>query len=218
MRSESAAADPEPTDPRASPRAPRVKHQERGVLVAHVPVARPGAAAESSRQSVSAFVVDRLSEVAQAVRVADYVATYPAPRGGPVSRRRTLLARCGKCARRRELGGHRRFSPRRVLRRRGPPTRSRRRTTEGGRRAVRASAAGRGDRVRTTWHGPEQPRTPAGRSSSPHALTPGPDLCRQRPDWLQPRTAGPAGSAAWRVPPWSSPSWTGWPGRCRTLG
>jgi ribosomal protein S5 len=62
-----------------------VNHQERGVLVAHVPVARPGAAAESSRQSVSAFVVDRLSEVAQAVRVADYVATYPAPRGTGVT-------------------------------------------------------------------------------------------------------------------------------------
>ena len=38
------------------------------------------AAAESRRQSLSAFVVDRLSEVAQVVRVADYAATYPAPR------------------------------------------------------------------------------------------------------------------------------------------
>lgn len=43
------------------------------------------AAAEGSRQSLSAFVVDRLSEVAQAVRVADYVATYPAPRGTGVT-------------------------------------------------------------------------------------------------------------------------------------
>jgi len=43
------------------------------------------AAAEGSRQSLNAFVVDRLSEVAQAVRVADYVATYPAPRGTGVT-------------------------------------------------------------------------------------------------------------------------------------
>ena len=43
------------------------------------------AAAKDSRQSLSAFVVDRLSEVAQAVRVADYVATYPAPRGTGVT-------------------------------------------------------------------------------------------------------------------------------------
>lgn len=37
------------------------------------------------RRSLSAFVVDRLSEVAQAVRVADYLATYPAPRGTGVT-------------------------------------------------------------------------------------------------------------------------------------
>ena len=43
------------------------------------------AAAEGSRQSLSAFVVDRLTEVAQVVRVADYVATYPAPRGTGVT-------------------------------------------------------------------------------------------------------------------------------------
>ncbi len=43
------------------------------------------AAAEDSRQSLNAFVVDRLSEVAQAVRVADYVSTYPAPRGTGVT-------------------------------------------------------------------------------------------------------------------------------------
>ena len=42
-------------------------------------------AAEDSRQSLSAFVVDRLSEVARAVRVADYVAAYPAPRGTGVT-------------------------------------------------------------------------------------------------------------------------------------
>ncbi|XAS75179.1 hypothetical protein V3G39_10920 [Dermatophilaceae bacterium Sec6.4] len=38
-------------------------------------------AAGDRRQSLSAFVVDRLAEVAQTTRVADYVATYPAPRG-----------------------------------------------------------------------------------------------------------------------------------------
>lgn len=43
------------------------------------------AAAEDSRQSLSAFVVDRLAEVAKAVRVADYVATYPEPRGTGVT-------------------------------------------------------------------------------------------------------------------------------------
>lgn len=43
------------------------------------------AAAEESRQSLSAFVVARLSEVTQAVRVADYGATYPAPRGTGVT-------------------------------------------------------------------------------------------------------------------------------------
>ena len=39
------------------------------------------AAADDNRQSLSAFVVDRLSEVARAIRAADYVATYPSPRG-----------------------------------------------------------------------------------------------------------------------------------------
>ncbi|UNX55793.1 type II toxin-antitoxin system HicB family antitoxin [Georgenia sp. TF02-10] len=43
------------------------------------------AAAEDSRQSLNAFVVDRLSEVAQAVRVADYVASYPTPEGTGVT-------------------------------------------------------------------------------------------------------------------------------------
>lgn len=43
------------------------------------------AAAEDSRQSLSAFVVDRLTDVARAVRVADFVATYPAPSGTGVS-------------------------------------------------------------------------------------------------------------------------------------
>lgn len=43
------------------------------------------AAAEESRQSLNAFVVDRLSEVARAARVADYLSTYPAPRGTSIT-------------------------------------------------------------------------------------------------------------------------------------
>lgn len=42
-------------------------------------------AARDNRQSLSVFVVDRLREVAQTVRIADYVATYPAPRGTGVT-------------------------------------------------------------------------------------------------------------------------------------
>jgi len=42
-------------------------------------------AAEDNRQSLSAFVVDRLAEVAQAVRVADYVSAYPPPRGTDIT-------------------------------------------------------------------------------------------------------------------------------------
>ncbi len=38
------------------------------------------AAAEDNRQSLSSFVGDRLVEVARAVRVAEYVSTYPVPR------------------------------------------------------------------------------------------------------------------------------------------
>ncbi len=38
-------------------------------------------AAENNRQSLSAFVVDRLAEVARIVSVADYVSTYVPPRG-----------------------------------------------------------------------------------------------------------------------------------------
>lgn len=38
-------------------------------------------AAEENRQSLSAFVVDRLAEVAGVVRIADYVSAYPPPRG-----------------------------------------------------------------------------------------------------------------------------------------
>ena len=43
------------------------------------------AAAEDSRQSLSAFVVDRLSEVARVVAVADYVSGYPEPAGTGIS-------------------------------------------------------------------------------------------------------------------------------------
>ncbi|WP_460463668.1 hypothetical protein [Arthrobacter pigmenti] len=38
-------------------------------------------AAESNRQSLSAFVVDRLIEVSQVARLDDYVASYQPPRG-----------------------------------------------------------------------------------------------------------------------------------------
>lgn len=43
------------------------------------------AAAEADRQSLSSFVVDRLVEVARVVRVADYVSSYPVPRGTGVT-------------------------------------------------------------------------------------------------------------------------------------
>ncbi|MBA3527788.1 MAG: hypothetical protein H0T91_00440 [Propionibacteriaceae bacterium] len=36
-------------------------------------------AAEENRQSLSAFVIDRLAEVAHVARVADYVASYAPP-------------------------------------------------------------------------------------------------------------------------------------------
>jgi hypothetical protein len=42
-------------------------------------------AAESNRQSLSAFVVDRLAEVAQVARISDYVASYVPPRSTGVS-------------------------------------------------------------------------------------------------------------------------------------
>jgi len=97
------------------------------------------AAAGGSRQSLSAFVVDRLSEVAQAVRAADCLPPTQSL-AGPVSRCKTWWPRCGRCARPRELGSRRRVSPRRVLRGRRPPARSGRRATEGGWLAVRARA------------------------------------------------------------------------------
>jgi hypothetical protein len=42
-------------------------------------------AAEANRQSLSAFVVDRLTEVAQVARLSDYVASYPPPQGSGVT-------------------------------------------------------------------------------------------------------------------------------------
>ncbi|PXY34506.1 hypothetical protein BAY59_02990 [Prauserella coralliicola] len=41
--------------------------------------------AAASRQSLNAFVVDRLAEVAQVLNVADYVASYEPVRGTGVS-------------------------------------------------------------------------------------------------------------------------------------
>lgn len=42
-------------------------------------------AAEANRQSLSAFVVDRLTEVAQVTRLDDYVGSYLPPRGSGVA-------------------------------------------------------------------------------------------------------------------------------------
>jgi len=42
-------------------------------------------AAEQNRQSLSAFVVDRLAEIAQVVVIADYVAAARAPQGTAVT-------------------------------------------------------------------------------------------------------------------------------------
>lgn len=42
-------------------------------------------AAEAKRQSLSAFVVERLTEVAQVTRLDDYVASYQPPEGSGVS-------------------------------------------------------------------------------------------------------------------------------------
>jgi uncharacterized protein (DUF1778 family) len=42
-------------------------------------------AAEAHRQSLSAFVVDRLSEVAQVTRLEDYVASYQPPQGSGIT-------------------------------------------------------------------------------------------------------------------------------------
>lgn len=42
-------------------------------------------AAEGNRQSLNSFVLDRLAEVARAARVADYVSSYPAPKGTGVT-------------------------------------------------------------------------------------------------------------------------------------
>ncbi|GDY30010.1 hypothetical protein [Gandjariella thermophila] len=42
-------------------------------------------AAEANRQPLNAFVVDRLTEVAQVTRLAGYVASYPPPKGTRVT-------------------------------------------------------------------------------------------------------------------------------------
>lgn len=42
-------------------------------------------AAEANRQSLSAFVVDRLTEIAQVAQLDDYVASYQPPRGTGVT-------------------------------------------------------------------------------------------------------------------------------------
>jgi hypothetical protein len=42
-------------------------------------------AAEANRQSLSSFVVERLTEMAQVVRLADYVASYTPPPGTGVT-------------------------------------------------------------------------------------------------------------------------------------
>lgn len=42
-------------------------------------------AAEANRQSLSAFVVERLTEVAQVTRIDDYVASYQPPEGSGVT-------------------------------------------------------------------------------------------------------------------------------------
>lgn len=42
-------------------------------------------AAEANRQSLSGFVVDRLTEVARTARLADYLASYDPPQGTALS-------------------------------------------------------------------------------------------------------------------------------------
>lgn len=42
-------------------------------------------AAEANRQSLSAFVVERLSEVAQVTKLDDYIASYQPPTGSGVT-------------------------------------------------------------------------------------------------------------------------------------
>jgi uncharacterized protein (DUF1778 family) len=42
-------------------------------------------AAKANRQSLSSFVVDRLSELAQVTRLEDYVASYQPPQGSGIT-------------------------------------------------------------------------------------------------------------------------------------
>lgn len=44
------------------------------------------AAAEDSRQSLNAYVVERLVEAARTSRTAEYVRSYPAPSGSTITR------------------------------------------------------------------------------------------------------------------------------------
>ncbi|MHB1533625.1 MAG: type II toxin -antitoxin system TacA 1-like antitoxin [Acidimicrobiales bacterium] len=49
-------------------------------------------AAAANRQSLSAFVVDRLAEVAQVTRLADYMTMYPVPQGSGVTLEEAIAA------------------------------------------------------------------------------------------------------------------------------
>lgn len=49
-------------------------------------------AAEANRQSLSAFVVERLTEVAQVARLDDYVASYRLPKGSGLTVDETTAA------------------------------------------------------------------------------------------------------------------------------
>lgn len=42
-------------------------------------------AAQANRQSLSAFVIDRLTEIAQITKLTDYLTSYPAPQGSRVT-------------------------------------------------------------------------------------------------------------------------------------
>lgn len=49
-------------------------------------------AAEANRQSLSAFVVDRLTEVARTARLGDYAVSYTPPQGSGISLEDTTAA------------------------------------------------------------------------------------------------------------------------------
>lgn len=61
-------------------------------------------AAEMNRQSLSAYVVDQLTQVARYSRLTDYLATYPAPTGSKVGLEDAVEAvRAGRGTRDRDL-------------------------------------------------------------------------------------------------------------------